>query len=315
MEPLTFELRPVPPFRLDLTVWALRRRARNIVDRWDGVTYRRVLVIGCAPVEVAVTQVGSSDHPRLAVAVNGHSTAESRTAVSDRLSRMLGLRVHLDGFYALAARDKRLAPLAERFRGLKPPRFPSVFEALVNAIACQQLSLTVGIELLNRLAAQCGRTLASGGSLQYSFPRPQDVLRVSAQTLRYLGFSYGKARSLLELSRSRISGAFDPEQLENLDSAGAIAMLMKVRGVGRWTAEYVLLRGLGRTSVFPGDDVGARNRLALWLGRDAPFSYDGVKRVVGRWQPYAGLVYFHLLLAGLSESREMHPSAAAQMSA
>lgn len=79
---------------------------------------------------------------------------------------------------------------------------------------------------------------------------------------------------------------------------------MKLRGVGRWTAEYVLLRGLGRINMFPGDDVGARNRLALWLRRDAPLDYEGVKRAVRRWQPYGGMVYFHPLLAGLTESGE-----------
>jgi len=67
----------------------------------------------------------------------------------------------------------------------------------------------------------------------------------------------------------------------------------------------VLLRGLGRISMFPGDDVGARNHLAEWLGRRQPLDYEGVKRAVARWQPYAGLVYFHLLLAGLTESGEM----------
>ena len=57
----------------------------------------------------------------------------------------------------MAAPDPLLGPLAERMRGLKPPRFPTVFEALVNGIACQQLSLAVGIHLLNRLTADRGR--------------------------------------------------------------------------------------------------------------------------------------------------------------
>ena len=77
---------------------------------------------------------------------------------------------------------------------------------------------------------------------------------------------------------------------------------MQLRGVGRWTAEYVLLRGLGRLHVFPGDDVGAQKRLARWLGRPSALDYAGVRRAVRRWQPYAGLVYFHLLLDGLSQA-------------
>jgi DNA-3-methyladenine glycosylase II len=68
------------------------------------------------------------------------------------------------------------------------------------------------------------------------------------------------------------------------------------------TAEYVLLRGLGRLHIFPGDDVGAQKRLARWLGRSEPMDYADVCRAVERWQPHAGLVYFHLLLDGLSQT-------------
>lgn len=306
MESLSFSLRPAPPFRLDLTAWALRRRARNIVDRWDGTTYRRVLVAGEMPVEATVTQFGSNEQPKLAVRLTGpRLTAEARARVVQLLSRALGLRTNLQTFYALAARDRWLAPLAEQFRGLKPPRFPSIFEAFVNAIACQQLSLTVGIELLNRLATHCGPTISPARSVQHAFPSAEDLLRVKAPTFRHLGFSYSKARSLLSLSRDTLKGRFHPEKLQELNNESAVQQSLTLRGVGRWTAEYVLLRGLGRLDTFPGDDVGARNRLAMWLGRDGPLDYDAVRRAVKRWQPYAGLVYFHLLMAGLTESGEI----------
>jgi len=102
-----------------------------------------------------------------------------------------------------------------------------------------------------------------------------------------------------------MAGKLDLGTLERMDENEAVESLMQLRGVGRWTAEYVLLRGLGKTSVFPGDDVGARNRLAGWLGRKRPLDYDAVKRALARWYPHTGLVYFHLLLAGLSESGEL----------
>jgi DNA-3-methyladenine glycosylase II len=304
--PDTFVLKPVPPFRLDLTVWTLRRRARNIIDRWDGTAYRRVLSLGDTPVEVEVTQAAGGEQPRLAVTVRGTPAGvRIRDAVQDAITRMLGLKADLSGFYALAAQDRKLAPLAERFRGLKPPRFPTVFEALVNAFACQQLSLTVGIELLDRLARQCGPTVADAGSPSYGFPRPADLVRVKPPTFRKLGFSYGKAKSILTLSRNIAAGEQDLRSLETMNENEAVAQLTQLRGVGRWTAEYVLLRGMGRISMFPGDDVGARNHLAEWLARWQPLDYEGVRRAVARWQPYAGLVYFHLLLADLTESSEM----------
>ena len=63
--------------------------------------------------------------------------------------------------------------------------------------------------------------------------------------------------------------------------------------------------GLGRIDVFPGDDVGARNRLAQWLGRNGSMDYESVRRAVRPWNPYSGFVYFHLLLKGLAESKAL----------
>jgi DNA-3-methyladenine glycosylase II len=90
-----------------------------------------------------------------------------------------------------------------------------------------------------------------------------------------------------------------------MDNEAVVASLLELRGVGRWTAEYVLLHGLKPLNVFPGDDVGARNRLAKWLQSNEPLDYDGVARVTRHWEPYAGVVYFHTLLEGLSEAGEL----------
>ncbi len=78
------------------------------------------------------------------------------------------------------------------------------------------------------------------------------------------------------------------------------------RGIGRWTAEYVMLRGLGRLQIFPGDDVGAHNKLRRFFDIDTKLDYDNVKLLVARWQPYAGMVYFHLLLESLAETGQVN---------
>lgn len=78
-----------------------------------------------------------------------------------------------------------------------------------------------------------------------------------------------------------------------------------MRGVGRWSAEYVLLRGLGRLDVYPGDDVGARHKLRRFLALDHDPGYDEIAERLRPWQPCAGMLYFHLLLDGLVESGEL----------
>ena len=289
----------LPPFRLDLTVWALRRRPDNAVDTWDGRTYRRALEVADGTIELAAVQAGSSVAPRLTVTLTG-SQLDGRTEEAARvvLARLLGPEIDLAPFYRLAERDPLLRTLAARFRGLKPPRFPTLFECLVNAIACQQLTITVGIRLLNRLAETYGT--ASGEGTR-AFPLPAQLAGLAPGALNSLGFSRAKARSIVELAAGVTAGTFDPAAIETLDDRAALAALLRLRGVGRWTAEYALLRGLGRLRIFPGDDVGARNNLARWLDRRGPLDYAGVQAAVRPWHPFAGLVYFHLLLANLAE--------------
>jgi DNA-3-methyladenine glycosylase II len=299
----TFELKPVSPFRLDLTVWTLRRRTHNVVDRWDGTTYRLVLPLAAGPVEVAVTQLSPPETARIRVAVAGQPIrAMVRADVTAALERLLSLRIDLTNFYQFAARQRRLGPLAQRFHGMKPSRFATVFEGAINAIACQQLTLTVGVHLLNRLAAACGATFGEGDETVHAFPRPEDLARLSVATLRQFGFSRHKGQAMIELAQLVTEGHIDLEGLTTLPDDEAVERLREIRGVGRWTAEYVLLRGLGRTHVFPGDDVGARNNLQRWLRLSKSLDYEGVHRALARWEGYAGLVYFHLLLDRLDEA-------------
>jgi DNA-3-methyladenine glycosylase II len=302
-------VRPIPPFRLDLTVWALRRRARNAIDRWDGATYRRLVVVGGRPTELAVRQEGSPGTPRLVVtAAPSLQTASERQRVRSIVDRLLGPYIDLRDWYRVAERDRDLRTLADRFRGMKPPRFPTVFEALVNGFACQQLSLVVGLELLNRLAVVSNVRREVDGHPVYAFPSPHDVARLRPSNCHAIGFSRQKVHALLALARGIARRGLDVEELPDGD-VEVRARLLELRGVGRWTAEYVLLRGLGRLDVFPGDDVGAQKSLAQWLGRRAPLDYAGVSRAVEKWQPYAGMVYFHLLLAGLSKAGALKSAA------
>lgn len=299
----TFVLVPLPPFRLDLTVWTLRRRPDNAIDRWDGQTYRRLLPLPSGSVEAAVTQFGPREAPKIRVAVEGQPLRSTvKAAVSSALHRLLGLTLDLGPFYRFAARERLLAGMAQRFQGMKPPRFASVFEGVINAIACQQFTLTVGIRLLNGLATACGAAMGESDATAHAFPRPDDLATMSPSLLRELKFSQQKGRAMIELARSVSEGSLDLEALDALPDDAALARLQHLRGVGRWTAEYVLLRGLGRIHVFPGDDVGARNNLQRWLRLEEPLDYDGVGRTLNRWQRFGGLIYFHLLLDRLAEA-------------
>jgi DNA-3-methyladenine glycosylase II len=296
----TFWLDPLPPFRLDLTVWALRRKARNLIDQWDGTCYTRVLLLDGQPVKVTVSQPHAGKDARLLATATSRTPLTHLSArISNVLERVLGYTTDVSAFARLASRDQWIAPLAQQFLGLKPPRFPTLFEAALNAFACQQVSLDVGILLLNRLTEHYGLKWSDEQNALVAFPGPEQLVTVSEEQLRALGWTYHKARAVLELARLLVE---QPSFLSSLESQsdGAICQtLLPLRGIGRWSAEYMLLRGFGRIDMFPGDDVGARNKLQALLGRSEQFSYAQIKEITSHWHPYAGFVYFHLLLGQL----------------
>lgn len=297
-EETVFHVLPVYPFRLDLTVWALRRRKENSYDTWDNGVYKRILVINSKPVLIQIKQIAPPQSPKLYVTLKGCRSNDCTIALQI-IERTLGIKRDLAGFYNQIAKDEKLGFLFRNLEGLKPPRFPSLYEAIVNGICCQQLSLTVGIILLSRLSQKYG--LGMENETQKAFPEPNSLARSSIQELRQLGLSGQKARALISLSEEFLSNPVGFEDLEKLDNESVIARLMGYLGVGRWTAEYVLLRGLGRLDSFPGDDKGAGKNLRERLGISRPLSYHEVKSIVSRWHPYEGFVYFHFVVQKLRE--------------
>lgn len=300
MEQLKFRLRARAPFRLDHTVWALRRRPHNAIDRFDAGVWRRVLAIGGKPIALAVRQIRAGSRPEIEITATG--AGASRAEIEAIVKRTLGLERDLAPFYRMAERDPVLAPIVSRLSGMKPPRFPSIFEAFGNAISGQLVSLTAGLHVLNRVADAYGLEAECDGVTIHSFPEPRLLVRSNPDKLRALGLSRPKARYLIDLARAAMNPRDrDFASLEALDDAAAIERLCSLAGVGRWTAEYVLLRGLGRVHIFPGDDVGGQNGLAKFLGIDRKLDHADVRRLLARWHPYAGLIYLHLLVDALAQ--------------
>lgn len=299
----TLTVPAAPPFRLDLTAWVLRRREKNAIDRWNGHAHSRILVLEGEPVKITTSQSGTPMLPQLHIILKSHArlSPEQQVEAQVMVQKMLGLAIDAKPFYDLASRNQELNRLAQQFTGVRPTRFPSVFEALANAIACQQVSLDAGLSLLNRLAEAYGPEFSDASSVAHAFPLPESLLDVPEENLKQLGFSHQKARAIKEVAYTAVNDELYLEQLELASNEEALASLQAIRGIGRWSAEYVLLRGLGRLDVFPGDDIGGQNNIQNLLGLHARPNYDQLRDLTAAWYPYAGFVYFHLLLGKLHD--------------
>lgn len=293
-----FEIRPRAPYRLDLTVAAARRRDVNPLDRWQAGALRRTLEVDGAAREVTVRQTSPADDPLLRVEVDGGVPPGQVPVVRTALDRLLGVSVDMTPFATWAAAEPDRAALAERFAGMRPPRTPTVFETLAFAICCQQLTLARGLALVGRLVAEAG-TPRFAGDPHPAFPTPEAVAKVPAERWGELGFSRMKARALAEASRAIAEGELDLEALADHADDAVRERLCALYGVGRWTSDVVLLRGLGRLHVFPRGDSGARGGLARWAGLGRRPDASAIDAILGAWRPYGGLLYLHLLLDGL----------------
>ena len=165
----------------------------------------------------------------------------------------------------------------------------------------------MGIHLLTRLAAAYGASFPAAGGPAAAFPRAADLAGADPEAFRHLGFSRSKGRTLVELAQGVSQGRVDLEKVATMEDEPAVKYLAARRGIGRWSAEYALLRGLGRWHIFPGDDVGARHKLQAWLEVPEPLDYQGVSRLLAGFYPFGGLIYFHFLLSQLAEEGHLAP--------
>ena len=271
-----------------------------MIDRFESEEYGRVIVLQNQTIGISVTQPIASRVLRIRVVTEDYASSELNSNVNLMLDRLLGLSVDLTDFYQIAMSDPKIKDLVDRFRGVKPPRFPTVFEAIVNAFACQQVSLNVGLLLLNRLAKNYGSHIHVNGRDCYSFPAPEKLATLDYQNIRNLGFSQRKSEYIIETAKLVTKDNFNLEDIDRMSDEEAVEALTQIRGVGRWTAEYVLLRGAGCLHVFPADDAGGQNSLCNWLHLRQKPDYGKAIKIISRWQPYAGMLYFHFLLHKLS---------------
>ncbi len=276
------------PFRLDLTVDALRRIASNVVDVVSDGTYYRAL---------------SDEKGTALLAVRRHGTGALEIRATDRdtkrwipvVARMLGTQVDLTQWYARSRRVAWLARLTAALRGLKPPRYPTLWEGCAHAILFQQISIYAAGAIMRRAVEILGESVTVGDIRCVAFPPPERWLGADDATLRAAGISRTKIAHLRCAADAFIGGEIDEGALEQLPTYQAAQRLCKIRGIGAWSASVMLLRGLGRLDAFPLRDSGVARTLSLLSG-DERVDMDRLLETLGSVR---GMLYYQLLLGRL----------------
>lgn len=185
----------------------------------------------------------------------------------------------------LTAVDPVLAPVIAR-TGLYDVRpHQNYYQALVNSIVGQQLSVTAAAAIKRRLAA-----------LYDHFPAAEELLGSDVEQLRAIGLSYAKARYIIDLAQHVVDGRVEFNQLDALSNEDIIAELTAVKGIGVWTVHMFLMFCMGRLDVLPTGDLGIRNGVRALYGLDrvpTPADIEEVARRY-RWHPYESVASWYV---------------------
>jgi len=287
-------------FRFHETVARFLMAREERVNLYDGRVFRRAVEDGAGGLFLLEAEAGG-EGPGAPVLMRlrspGGLPRGAARAGERALAHLLAFDLDLAPFNAMAREDRHLAPLVERFEGLKPVRYLGMFEALVTAVSTQQVNMTFGAVIRGRLTERYGGSLRLGEAVFHAFPPPAAVARAKPDELRRLQFSERKAEYVIGAARAIEEGAIDEAELRRLPFEEAVERLRALRGVGRWTAEQGLFRGLGRVEAFPGGDLGVQKVVAHYcLGREWAEEKE-VRRVAERWAPWGGIAVTYLFAA------------------
>ncbi|MGC2034190.1 MAG: hypothetical protein WA761_01950 [Thermoplasmata archaeon] len=224
--------------------------------------------------------------------------AEARAAARELFS----LDHPIEQFYRMARSEPILSPAIRRFRGLRIPRDANLYEALLHSIIGQQLSVRAANTMKERLFAATEAWIEVEGIRVPHIPTPDRLEALGIEGLRQVGLSGVKSRSLLALARREATGYFDTHQWRDLPLSQAVERLDAEPGVGRWTAENALLRGVGRPDVFIAGDLGIRYALVEYgvvkEGVREELLRQWADRLYPEWGSYVTLYLWRRLVAG-----------------
>ena len=304
MDKTLFELLPTPPYNFDLQ-WRFYSSSKEPQPEIykDGI-WRRSFKIGDKLVPVSVTSVGTVEKPKLRINAFSKLNAKEKKYLSDKIMDIFRLRDDLRALYDFMEQDKILRKIKKELYGLRPPGIgASIFEGAVRVIIQQQISLQAAYVMTGALVRKFGEKIEINGEPYYDFPSPQALANADETELRRCKLSRQKSRYIKELALKVVDG-YNLEKIKRLSNEEAITELIKFRGIGRWTAELILITTLGRMDLCVPDDLGARKAVSHFYFDGKLQSGDMVRKFTERWGKFKGWIIYYLICAYNMENRK-----------
>lgn len=280
-------LMPTQPYSFSLSLKRLQDLPRQIIGRVEaGPSYVRALE---QDGRLGLVRVTSGPDGTLSVQLQGDLKSG---AVLASIRRAFSLDLDLRAFQAhMDAADPVIAGLARRYAGARPIGAFDLFESLTFSIIAQQITMAFAFTLKESLVELAGRRFAG----YPAFPSAASVAKLDYSDLTAQKYTRKKAEYIIDIARAITEGRLDLEAEVARPFDDAVKSLTTLRGVGRWTAECLLMDA-GAPDAFPAGDIGIRNAVQRYWGLDHQPTEAEVREIGRPWAPWGALTCFYLWL-------------------
>lgn len=291
-------IKPVPPFDFDLSAGIFSDGDAQI-RRYEKGKYTQVIRVNDKLILVTVTSSGTVDKPGVSVDLKSSKgiSDKDRKIAREIVVSLLNMDFDLKPFYEGVKKDRTMYGVTQKLRGLRSPTTPTVFEALVSSIIEQQISLNVAHSIEKRVVKTFGDVLSLDGTY-YAFPTPQKLASATLEKFRKCGLSSKKAEYIRDASKLIADGKLDLDKFRHYESTDeVIDELCEIRGIGVWTAELTMVRGMQKLEAIPADDLGLRRCISHYYCNDRKISGEEARKIAEKWGEWKGLASFYLIAA------------------
>ena len=299
----TFKIEAVAPFNFDLTAQIFQSGDKQIRTYANG-QFTQVLKLNGKLTIVKLASTGTIELPKITVELKSNNliTLQDKQKAEEVVKFIFNLDFDLGSFYSEVKNDCTMTQIAQQLYGLKNPTTPTVFEALVDSIVEQQISIKVAHALEERLVKKFGEALTLNGETYYAYPTPQNIASVSIEEIWNCGLSQRKAEYIQHSAELIVNGKLDLEHLKTHQNPEEIILeLDAIRGIGVWTAELTMLRGMQKLDALPADDLGVRRVISRYFCSGKPIKSAEAREIAKSWGRWKGLAAYYLIVAEVKD--------------
>jgi DNA-3-methyladenine glycosylase II len=253
----TLKIKKPEHFSFKECLWFLDRGLDDCMHTVLSDSVLKLIKLEGEPILIEVSEEGDN----LMITILKGKVKHENTVIN-YVGEWFDLERDLDSFYKLLKKDKDFGLLLKKYAGLRLIGIPDLHEALCWCVIGQQINLKFAYTIKRRLVEKYGEKIIHAGRTHFLFPSPEVIQKLTIQELRSLQLTEKKAEYMIGISRMLASGTLSKQKLQDLgDEKLMLTELMKIRGIGEWTANYTIMKSLRAMNGIPYGDSGVNNGL------------------------------------------------------